>query len=180
MHRVVAECWHGPRPEGMQVDHIDRDSLNNHYKNLRYVTKSQQMLNRDYSTFMDSCLRNLALGNGGHTNPVRLTRDGERHEFATARKAAKFLALVYPHKDEKCFNDKFYHRRKHIFDYDVDYLNAETGHGNHEMGKEQSTNNVYLVGTVDRWNDAKKAEERDRVKHGVVTGPVGGGKYANR
>lgn len=25
----------------------------------------------------------------------------------------------------------------------------------------------YLVGTTDRFNDAKKAEERDRVKHGV-------------
>lgn len=23
----------------------------------------------------------------------------------------------------------------------------------------------YLVGTLDRWNDAKKAEEHDRVKH---------------
>lgn len=25
----------------------------------------------------------------------------------------------------------------------------------------------YLVGTLDRWNDAKKAEEKDRVKHGA-------------
>ena len=25
----------------------------------------------------------------------------------------------------------------------------------------------YLVGTTDRWNDAKRAEERDRVKHGI-------------
>ena len=25
----------------------------------------------------------------------------------------------------------------------------------------------YLVGTLDRWNDGKKAEERDRVKHSV-------------
>lgn len=25
----------------------------------------------------------------------------------------------------------------------------------------------YLVGTLDKWNDAKKAEEKDRVKHGV-------------
>lgn len=24
----------------------------------------------------------------------------------------------------------------------------------------------YLVGTIDKWNDAKRAEERDRVKHG--------------
>jgi len=26
----------------------------------------------------------------------------------------------------------------------------------------------YLVGTMDRWNDAKQAEEHDRVKHSVV------------
>ena len=26
----------------------------------------------------------------------------------------------------------------------------------------------YLVGTTDRWNNAKRAEERDRVKHGVT------------
>ncbi len=25
----------------------------------------------------------------------------------------------------------------------------------------------YLVGTLDRWNNAKQAEERDRVKHNV-------------
>lgn len=31
----------------------------------------------------------------------------------------------------------------------------------------------YLVGTMDKWNDAKKAEERDRVKHGV------GGKHGS-
>jgi ribonucleoside-triphosphate reductase len=24
----------------------------------------------------------------------------------------------------------------------------------------------YLVGTMDQWNDAKRAEEHDRVKHG--------------
>lgn len=27
----------------------------------------------------------------------------------------------------------------------------------------------YLVGTLDTWNDAKKAEERDRVKHSMKT-----------
>ena len=25
----------------------------------------------------------------------------------------------------------------------------------------------YLVGTMEKWNDAKKAEERDRVKHSI-------------
>ena len=26
----------------------------------------------------------------------------------------------------------------------------------------------YLVGSMDRWNNGKKAEEHDRVKHGVT------------
>ena len=28
----------------------------------------------------------------------------------------------------------------------------------------------YLVGTMDQWNDAKAAEERDRVKHSLGSG----------
>ncbi|MBR6022163.1 MAG: anaerobic ribonucleoside triphosphate reductase, partial [Kiritimatiellae bacterium] len=30
----------------------------------------------------------------------------------------------------------------------------------------------YLVGTLERFNDAKRAEERDRVKHGLATPPA--------
>ena len=120
VHRVVAECWHGPRPEGMQVDHIDRNSLNNDWRNLRYVTKSEQMLNRDYGCFVDKLLANLAIGNGGHVNPVTLVGNGKRLYFPTARRAAKYLAAEYG-KPEKSFNDRFYMRRSHIFDYDVIY-----------------------------------------------------------
>ena len=46
IHTVVAECWLGPRPEGFEIDHIDRNPHNNHYTNLRYVTHSEQMRNR--------------------------------------------------------------------------------------------------------------------------------------
>ena len=140
IHKVVAECWLGAKPEGYEIDHIDRNSLNNHWTNLRYVTHSEQMRNRDYSgELWDKLIANLAIGNGGRINPVRLIRNDETIDFPTARRAAKYLAQVYPHKKEKSFNDKFYLRRHRIFDYDVIYLNAETGHGNQEMGKEQST-----------------------------------------
>ena len=150
IHRVVAECWLGQKPEGYEVDHIDRNSLNNHWTNLRYVTRSEQMLNRNYS----------------RTIPICLKRDSETLCFETSTQAAKYLAQVYPHKNEKSFKDKFYHRRKRIFDFDVIYLrNAETGRGSQDTGKEQSTQ--YLVGTTDRWNDAKKSEEHDRVKHNL-------------
>ena len=163
LHKVVAECWLGAKPEGYEVDHIDRNSLNNHWTNLRYVTRSEQMLNRDYSQFIDKVLANLAICNKGHIRPVRLIRDEQALDFPTARRAAKYLAQIYPHKKEKSFNDKFYHRRHRIFDYDVIYLNAETGHSNHDKGKEQS--NKYLTGDLTTWNNAKKSEERDRVKH---------------
>ena len=114
LHRVVAECWHGKRPEGMQVDHIDRNSLNNDYRNLRYVTKSEQMLNRDYSRFYDSLLANLSKRNGGKVIPVRLiAKSGETYDFPTSRKAAKFLSEQYD-KPIKSFSDKFHLRRKHI------------------------------------------------------------------
>lgn len=138
IHKVVAECWLGAKPEGYEIDHIDRNSLNNHWTNLRYVTKSEQMLNRDYGKFKDKLLANLAIRNGGHINPVRLIRDNETLDFPTAQQAAKYLTQIYPYKNEKSFNNKFYLRRHHIFDYDVIYLNAETGHGNQEIGKEQS------------------------------------------
>lgn len=132
LHRVVAECWIGPRPEGMQVDHIDQNSLNNDYRNLRYVTKSEQMINRNYDRFMHKVYENLAVKNGGKTNPVALISEkGERIEFKTARRAAKFLSSVYPNKKEKSFNDKFHLRRSRIFDYDVEYLNAETACDDH-------------------------------------------------
>lgn len=41
---------------------------------------------------------------------------------------------------------------------------------NQEIGKNVGFERIrritgYLVGTMDKWNDAKKAEERERVKH---------------
>lgn len=41
---------------------------------------------------------------------------------------------------------------------------------NYNMGQDIKFERIrritgYLVGTMDKWNDAKKAEERDRVTH---------------
>lgn len=167
LHRVVAECWHGQRPEGMQVDHIDRNSLNNDYRNLRYVTKSEQMLNRDYDKFIDKACANLAIGNSGILrHPVWLINaDGEQLYFDSPRKAAQYLSEIYG-KKAKSFSNKFYHRRKHIFDFDVEYCEMQRLDAATLRSKEQS--NKYLVGTLDRFNNAKRAEVKDRVKHNIV------------
>ena len=37
VHRIVWELFNGEIPKGMQIDHIDRDTLNNSLSNLRLV-----------------------------------------------------------------------------------------------------------------------------------------------
>ena len=43
VHRVVAEAFIGPRPDGYEVNHLDGVKTNNFVSNLEYVTRSENM-----------------------------------------------------------------------------------------------------------------------------------------
>ena len=43
---LVAKCFIGERPEGYDIDHIDRNPLNNNVSNLRYVTHKENCFNK--------------------------------------------------------------------------------------------------------------------------------------
>lgn len=64
-HRVIWEMFNGPIPEGMLVDHIDRDVYNNRIENLRLVTRQQNNANRG----------NLP---GKYNLPKGVTKNGKR------------------------------------------------------------------------------------------------------
>ena len=130
IHRVVAECWLGDCPEGMEVDHIDRNTHNNHYTNLRYVDHSGQMKNRVLSDrIINNAKLNTARWIGRVRRPVRIVGRGEEHTFPSKTTCAHYLGAVYDCSWER-FKRNLTDERKHIKDYDVFYLNAETGHGN--------------------------------------------------
>jgi hypothetical protein len=44
-HHMVMECFKGERPEKLVIDHIDRNKLNNHIDNLRYVSQKENLKN---------------------------------------------------------------------------------------------------------------------------------------
>jgi hypothetical protein len=46
VHQLVAAAFHGPRPEGMEVRHLDGNRLNNAASNLSYGTTSQNAYDR--------------------------------------------------------------------------------------------------------------------------------------
>ncbi len=44
VHQLVAETYLGERPDGLVIDHIDRDRHNNSADNLRYVTQQENII----------------------------------------------------------------------------------------------------------------------------------------
>lgn len=43
VHSLVAAAFHGPRPEGMVINHIDGNNQNNRPENLEYVTQKENV-----------------------------------------------------------------------------------------------------------------------------------------
>jgi len=47
IHQLVARHFIGEKPNGLVIDHIDRNSLNNRVENLRYITQAENCFNQD-------------------------------------------------------------------------------------------------------------------------------------
>lgn len=119
VHILVAECWLGPKPEGLQVDHIDRNKYNNHHGNLRYVTCSVNQENKD------------------HNSPAYLVARQKLHKLAEtpvwvdgtkypSRKAAAMYIASQHNLNWKTQANKLGKRKRVIYGHTIRYSDAET------------------------------------------------------
>ena len=126
IHKVVAECWLGPNPDStiFEIDHIDRNTHNNDYRNLRYVTKSEQMKNRDRTNIAKRGSENLQNASMLRAKSVQLNNfeTGESIKFDSYADASRYLSSVYDENGFEKFRSKLKGHRKHIYDYDIVYL----------------------------------------------------------
>lgn len=127
IHKIVAECWLGDKPDGYEVDHIDRNPHNNDYRNLRYVTHSSNMKNRILSNKVieqakKNCLqRSLQV----LAKKVVLQKDNSYQEFQSYRQAAIYIASMLGLNVET-IRKKFKQKRKYIYGYTIRYCNDLT------------------------------------------------------
>ena len=122
IHKVVAECWLGPCPEGLEVDHIDRNSQNNDYRNLRYVNHSEQMKNRVLSQrIIDQGTTNIKAYIAKIIVPC--TVNGQTFESVSA--AARYIGEQVG-MDAERVRSRLKKRRANVLGFDITYGNAET------------------------------------------------------
>lgn len=84
MHALVMQTFVGPRPDGLDVDHINQDKHDNRVANLRYITRAGNTANRD----IDHSLAAKARG-----KPVLATKDGVTTRYDSTCEAARALGL---------------------------------------------------------------------------------------
>jgi hypothetical protein len=86
IHRLVAAAFIGPCPKGKEVNHVDCDKSNNHYRNLEYVTDQENQLHS-----MDWGLDRSALGSKKlDWDDIKKIRKKYKHGYSVDNLASKF------------------------------------------------------------------------------------------
>ena len=87
-HRVLWESARGAIPPDMEIDHINRDRLDNRIANLRVVTRHQNAQNKGSQSNTVAKLKGVVLHRGKFV--ARINFNGKRHylgRFTTAQEA---------------------------------------------------------------------------------------------
>jgi hypothetical protein len=95
VHRIIWELHFGPIPSGMQIDHIDRDSLNNKLGNLRLVSSKTNSRNQSFRETNTSGVCGVGLLINNHHNKVYRYWKAQWNDLAGKRCAKVFNVATY-------------------------------------------------------------------------------------
>lgn len=93
VHRIIWTVFNGPIPDGLEIDHINRDKTDNRLDNLRLVTSAQNNHNRKDNVMVDELEAGMK-----HNSPEYLNAWAQKHGYEdynhyyrvlSARKKAK-------------------------------------------------------------------------------------------
>jgi len=100
-HVLIWMMHFGSIPKGLEVDHIDRNSLNNKIDNLRLATSRQNKLNRSAIRNSRTGVKGVSWHKGNKKYVARITHYGEKmllgyfDEIQDAQKAYEEASLKY-------------------------------------------------------------------------------------
>lgn len=103
VHTLVMQIFMGDRPNGMDIDHINRIRDDNRLENLRYCTRSENMMN---STIYDNTIEEL---DGYKRSLIRAKRNYENNKDKYKNAMKKY---VEKNKDKIKEYQKQYRLRK--------------------------------------------------------------------
>lgn len=99
MHRIVMDA-----PDGMEVDHINGDGLDNRKQNLRVVTHRQNLLNSRMKENNTSGYRGVSWRKDRNKWQVRI-KDGEVYRSLGYFDVKEEAALAYNHAARELFGE---------------------------------------------------------------------------
>jgi hypothetical protein len=92
IHALVAEAFIGPRPEGMEINHIDAVKTNNRPGNLEYVTGEENLRHAHLNGLLTKNIR------PGEANPFSKLTTSDVQQIrmlASARVPLRLIATMY-------------------------------------------------------------------------------------
>ncbi len=105
IHKLVMEAFVGERPDGFDIDHINRIKNDNRLENLRYCSKSENMLNKCNTRTdieeTDPVLRKKIIQNEWNKKYYENNKDYRKHYYEDNKERYKEYKKLYKQENNE-------------------------------------------------------------------------------